>query len=53
MTDPIRPHGGELVDLLAAPDRAEALRAEAENLPKVPLGERETADLEMLAVGAM
>jgi sulfate adenylyltransferase len=53
MTDPIPPHGGELVDLVATPDRAEGLRAEAENLPKVPLGEREIADLEMLAVGAM
>ena len=53
MTETVPPHGGELVDLVATPDRAEGLRAEAHNLPKVPLGERETADLEMLAVGAM
>ncbi|HJV03978.1 MAG TPA: sulfate adenylyltransferase [Actinomycetota bacterium] len=53
MTEMNRPHGGELVDLVASPDRAEALRAEAENLPKVALGERETSDLEMLAAGAM
>jgi sulfate adenylyltransferase len=55
MTDtyPIAPHGGTLVDLLAGPDQAEALRAEAANLPKVVVSERELSDLEMLAVGAL
>jgi sulfate adenylyltransferase len=53
MTETIRPHGGELIDLLAAPNRAEELLEEARNLPKVALGLREAADLEMLAIGAM
>ncbi|MEP6477111.1 MAG: sulfate adenylyltransferase [Actinomycetota bacterium] len=49
----IQPHGGTLVNLLAGPDEAEALRAEAANLPKLVVSERELADLEMLAVGAL
>jgi sulfate adenylyltransferase len=53
MTETIPPHGGELVDLLVAgADGAEAAR-ESENHPKVELGPREAADLEMLAVGAL
>ena len=53
MTDsfPIAPHGGTLVDLLAADP--EALAGEAANLPKVVVNERELADLEMLATGAL
>lgn len=50
---PIAPHGGALVDLLAKGDAAEALAAEAANLPKVVANERELADLEMLATGAL
>jgi sulfate adenylyltransferase len=49
--DAIAPHGGTLVNLLAADP--EALRAEAGNLPKVVVSERDLADLEMLAVGAL
>ena len=49
----IPPHGGTLVNLLAEGDEAEALRAEAANLPTVVVSERELADLEMLAVGAL
>jgi sulfate adenylyltransferase len=49
----IAPHGGTLVDLLVAGDAAEALRAEAADLPKIVVGERELSDLEMLAVGAL
>jgi sulfate adenylyltransferase len=50
-TDPIAPHGGALVDLLVAdPQR---LADEAANLPKVTISERELADLEMLATGAL
>jgi sulfate adenylyltransferase len=50
---PIPPHGGTLVDLLAKGSAAEALLSEASNLPKVVVSERELADLEMLAVGAL
>jgi sulfate adenylyltransferase len=52
-TDPIAPHGGTLVDLLAKGDKAAALAAEAANLPKLVINERELSDLEMLAVGAL
>jgi sulfate adenylyltransferase len=52
-TDPIPPHGGTLVDLLAGPDEADSLRAEAQNLAKVVVSARELADLEMLTVGAL
>jgi len=50
---PIAPHGGALVDLVVTGDDADALAAEAANLPKLTLGERELSDLEMLAVGAL
>jgi sulfate adenylyltransferase len=50
---PIPPHGGTLVDLLAEADEADSLRAEAGNLPKIVVSERELADLEMLTVGAL
>jgi sulfate adenylyltransferase len=55
MSDPtqIPPHGGTLVNLLAADAEADSLRAEAENLPKLVVSGRELADLEMLAVGAL
>jgi sulfate adenylyltransferase len=55
MSDPtqIPPHGGTLVNLLAADPEADSLRAEAENLPKLVVSGRELADLEMLAVGAL
>ncbi len=49
----IAPHGGTLIDLLATGSEADTLRAEAGNLPKVVVSERELADLEMLAVGAL
>jgi sulfate adenylyltransferase len=52
-THPIAPHGGTLVNLLADADGADALRTEAEHLPKVVVSERELADLEMLATGAL
>ena len=50
-TSPIMPHGGNLVDLLV--DDPSALAAEAANLPKIVVSERELSDLEMLAVGAL
>jgi sulfate adenylyltransferase len=49
----ISPHGGTLVDLVLTSNRLEASLAEAEHYPKLSLGAREAADLEMLAVGAM
>src|SRR5215212_8074320 len=49
----IQPHGGTLVNLLADGAEADALRAEAANLPKIVVSDRELADLEMLAVGAL
>jgi sulfate adenylyltransferase len=52
-TDPIAPHGGTLVDLLATGAEAGALRSEARNLPTIVVSDRELSDLEMLAVGAL
>ena len=52
-TYPIAPHGGVLVDLMVGGDEAAALAAEAANLPKIVASERELADLEMLATGAL
>jgi len=49
-TDPIAPHGGELVDLMGD---AAALSGEAANLPKLVVGGRELSDLELLAIGAL
>ena len=51
--DPIAPHGGALVNLLAAEGEVEALVREAEHLPKITVSERELSDLEMLTVGAL
>ena len=50
---PIEPHGGTLVDLIVTGRDAAALATEAANLPKLTIDEREAADLEMLAVGAL
>ena len=51
--DQIAPHGGTLVNLLSTGADAEGLRAEAANLPKLAVSDRELADLEMIAVGAL
>jgi sulfate adenylyltransferase len=53
MTETIPPHGGDLVDLVLTGAEAEALSGEAAQHPKVALGSREAADLEMLATGAL
>lgn len=47
----IRPHGGELKNLLVGPDRAGDLRKEAETLPSLFLTDYQTADLELLLSG--
>ena len=52
-TYPIPAHGGTLINLLATGDDAANLAAEAANLPKVVVNERELSDLEMLATGAL
>ncbi len=49
----IPPHGGKLVNLVAAPARRETLAAEARKMPRIRLPEREQCDLELLAVGAL
>lgn len=51
--DPIAPHGGTLVNLLAQGAEAEALARRARNLPKLVVSPRELSDLELLAVGAL
>jgi sulfate adenylyltransferase len=53
MAETIPPHGGELVDLVLNDADAEALSDEAAQHPKIDLGPREAADLEMLATGAL
>jgi sulfate adenylyltransferase len=53
MTETIPPHGGELVDLLLTGAEAADAARESENHPKIEIGPREAADLEMLATGAM
>ncbi len=49
----IAPHGGELVDRTAAGDEATRLEAEAQGLPRIRLTEKQTADLDMIASGAL
>lgn len=48
----IDPHGGELVDLIASPERARELDAEASSLPKWVLTPRQLCDIEQLLTGA-
>lgn len=56
MTPPIPesvpPHGGVLVNRVAPPAEAAALRRQARGLPALTLSAREAADLELLAHGA-
>ena len=48
----ITPYGGQLVNLLVAPEALEELTAYASRLPSIRLSDRAVCDLEMLAVGA-
>ena len=48
----IAPHGGVLILNQAGPEEQAELRDLAPGLPKVEIGSRQIADLEMLAVGA-
>ena len=49
----IAPHGGTLIDRFASPDQATEIRERAPELTHITLGLRETADLDLIAVGAM
>jgi sulfate adenylyltransferase len=49
----IAPHGGELVDRTVSGDEAARLEQEARSLPRVRLTEKQTADLDMIASGAL
>jgi len=49
---PIPAHGGELVDLLAKPERVRALRAASREWPSWDLTPRQLCDLELLLSGA-
>lgn len=48
----ITPYGGQLIDLLVAPDEVQTLRVHANHLPSLQLSHRAVCDLEMLAIGA-
>jgi len=49
----INPHGGRLIDRLVSKEEVRALEQKALGLPRIQLNPRETADLEMIATGAM
>jgi sulfate adenylyltransferase len=49
----IAPHGGVLVDRRLSGNRLTSARERADSLPLVTLSPRETADLELIAVGAL
>jgi sulfate adenylyltransferase len=51
-TNLIQPHGGDLRDLLAPPERAAELKAQAREMPSWSLTARQIADLELLLNGA-
>jgi sulfate adenylyltransferase len=48
----VAPHGGELVLNLAGEQKRAELQEHAQSLPRVQVGSRQLADLEMLAIGA-
>ena len=48
----IAPHGGELIITLVSESERVALVDRAQSLTRIPLGSRQLADLEMLAIGA-
>ena len=49
----IKPHGGRLINRLVEGDAKNELIGRAHSLPVLQLNERELADLEMIAIGAM
>ena len=48
----VEPHGGQLVNLLVDPDKAEALKMESQQYPSLTLTQRQVCDLELLMNGA-
>jgi len=48
----IKPHGGQLVDLLVGPDKAEALKTDSQQYLSLTLTQRQVCDLELLMNGA-
>ena len=48
----ITPYGGQLVNLLEAPEQLESLKALGATLPSIQISERSVCDLELLATGA-
>lgn len=50
-SDLVAPHGGELKELLVAPERVEQLKAEAVDLQSWDLTERQVCDIELLLNG--
>ncbi len=53
LEETIAPHGGTLVDRFASPDQTTEIRERAPGLTHITLNARETADLDLIAVGAM
>jgi sulfate adenylyltransferase len=49
----IAPHGGELIDRTVTGEEAASLAEEAASLPRVRMSEKQTADLDMIASGAL
>ncbi len=49
----IEPHGGALVNRRVSGEERDRLISEAADLPRIDLDERQIADLDMIAVGAM
>jgi sulfate adenylyltransferase len=47
----IAPHGGELVELMAPPEEARRLKAEAVDFPSIDLTDQQLCDLELLLTG--
>lgn len=50
-TDGIAPHGGQLIHRIATPAERQEFLGQADHLPRVPLDERATSDLVMIAIG--
>ncbi|MCW9014359.1 MAG: bifunctional sulfate adenylyltransferase/adenylylsulfate kinase [Gammaproteobacteria bacterium] len=53
MTTLVKPYGGELVNLICSPERAEVLKHESEHYYSITLSQRQFCDLEMLLNGAL
>jgi sulfate adenylyltransferase len=49
----IAPHGGELINRTVTGDDAQTLAEEAKSLPRLRMTEKQTADLDMIASGAL